>query len=83
MKVRIEAECTPEEARAFLGLPDVTPINTLMVEEIKGRIEKNAQLLDVEPLARNWMALGGQAQDAFFKVVNQALSGARRPDSKE
>ncbi|MFY7853822.1 MAG: DUF6489 family protein, partial [Brevundimonas sp.] len=59
MKVRIEAECTPEEARAFLGLPDVTPINTLMVEEIKGRIEKNAQLLDVEPLARNWMALGG------------------------
>jgi hypothetical protein len=29
------------------------------------------------------MALGGQAQDTFFKVVNQALSGARRPDSKE
>lgn len=83
MKVRIEAECTPEEARAFLGLPDVTPINTLMVEEIKSRIEKNAQLMDVEPLMRNWMALGGQAQDVFFKVVNQALGGARRPDGKE
>ena len=27
MKVNVEVECTPAEARAFLGLPDVTPLN--------------------------------------------------------
>jgi hypothetical protein len=26
MKVTVEVDCTPEEARGFLGLPDVVPI---------------------------------------------------------
>jgi hypothetical protein len=78
MKVRIEAECTPEEARAFLGLPDVAPVNQLLMQEVMNRVQKNAALLDVEPMMRNWMALGGQAQDALFKMVSQAVSTAAR-----
>ena len=26
MKVNVEIDCTPEEARAFFGLPDVAPL---------------------------------------------------------
>jgi len=32
MKVSVEIDCTPEEARSFLGLPDVTKINEAYVE---------------------------------------------------
>ncbi len=32
MKVRIEIDCTPEEARAALGLPDVSGLNEQLVE---------------------------------------------------
>lgn len=75
MKAKIEIECSPEEARAFLGLPDVSPINEKMVSEVLGRIEKNAAMLDVEPMLKTWGAIGGQAQDAFFRLFGQAMSG--------
>ena len=35
MKINVEVDCTPAEARAFLGLPDVTPLNDAMVAEMQ------------------------------------------------
>lgn len=32
MKVNLSVDCTPEEARAFLGLPDVTQVNEAYVD---------------------------------------------------
>ena len=32
MKVNIEIDCTPEEARAFMGLPDVSKANSVYVD---------------------------------------------------
>lgn len=34
MKVHVEVECTPEEARRFMGLPDVEKANSAYVETI-------------------------------------------------
>ena len=34
MKVTVEIDCTPVEARAFMGLPDVTPLNEKIVAEM-------------------------------------------------
>ena len=38
MKIVIDVECTPEEARSFLGLPDVAPVQQAMMEEIQRRL---------------------------------------------
>ena len=32
MKVNVEIDCTPEEARRFLGFPDVSKANDVYVE---------------------------------------------------
>ena len=32
MKVNLSVDCTPEEARAFLGLPDVSKVNEAYVD---------------------------------------------------
>ncbi|MEP3052098.1 MAG: DUF6489 family protein [Erythrobacter sp.] len=34
MKVNIEIDCTPEEARSFMGLPDVSQANSVYVDTI-------------------------------------------------
>ena len=34
MKVNVEIDCTPEEARRFLGLPDVSEANAVYVDAI-------------------------------------------------
>ncbi len=52
MKVNVEVECTPAEARAFLGLPDVTPLNDAMVAEMQKRMEANVAAMQPEELMR-------------------------------
>ena len=72
MKFRVEAECTPAEARAFLGLPDVGPLNEQLVQEVSSRFSQNASLLKPEELVRSWMSFGGQAQEQFMKMMSVA-----------
>lgn len=72
MKVTVEVDCTPAEARAFLGLPDVTALNERVVKEMQSRFEANAAMMQPEELLKSWMAFGGQAQEQFFKLMSAA-----------
>jgi hypothetical protein len=78
MKLRIEVECTPEEARAFMGLPDVTPINDMLVREMGERMEANIQLMSPDTMMKSWMNVGTQAQDAFVKLMTAGAQGAMK-----
>ena len=35
MKISVDVECTPEEARRFLGLPDLTPVHEIYLDKMK------------------------------------------------
>ena len=78
MKVKMELECTPEEARAFLGLPDVTALNKALTEEMQARLKSNMAALQPEELMKNWLAFGGQAQEQFMKLMGAAAGAAKR-----
>ncbi len=78
MKLKMEVECTPEEARTFLGLPDVTALNKALTEEMQARMKANMAALQPEELLRNWMAFGGQAQEQFMKLMGAAASAAAK-----
>ena len=39
MKVHIEVDMTPEEARTMMGLPDVAPLQQRMMEEMQARMK--------------------------------------------
>jgi hypothetical protein len=78
MKFNINVECTPEEARRFIGLPDVTPLNERLVEEMGNRMEQNLSLMSPEAMMQSWMSIGAQAQDAFLKLMTSAATGASR-----
>lgn len=73
MKVNVEVECTPAEARAFLGLPDVTPLNDAMVAEMQKRMEANVAAMQPEELIKTWTSFGLQAQDQFRRVMEAAV----------
>lgn len=75
MKMTIEVECTPEEARRFVGLPDVTPLNEMLVREMTNRAQENMQMLSPDTMLKSWMAMGGQAQDAFMKLMSNTAGG--------
>ena len=82
MKFTVNVECSPEEARRFMGLPDVSPINDKLVEEMGKRMEKNLQLMSGEAMMNSWMSVGTQAQDAFVKLMTAGVGGATAPREK-
>jgi hypothetical protein len=73
MKMNVEIECTPEEARAFLGLPDVTPLNEAMVSEMQKRMQDNVAAMQPEELMKTWTSYGLQAQDHFRRLMETAV----------
>ena len=82
MKLNIEVACTAAEARAFLGLPDVTSLNSHFVEEMTKRVDANIAMAAPEELMKNWFAFGGQASEQFMKMMTAAsggMGGAAKP----
>lgn len=82
MKMTIEVDCTPQEARSFLGLPDVSALNDKLVEEMQTRMSANMAALAPEELMKNWTAFGAGAQDQFRKLMTSVVDmgmGATRP----
>ncbi len=75
MKLNIEIDCTPAEARAFLGLPDVTPLNDHLVAEMQRRMEANMAAMQPEELMKSWTSFGLQAQDQFRRLMETAVAG--------
>jgi hypothetical protein len=73
MKVNVEVECTPEEARAFLGLPNVEPLNDHLVAEMKRRMDENITAMQPDELMKTWTSFGMQAQDQFRKLMEAAV----------
>lgn len=77
MKVNINIDCSPQEARAFFGLPDVTPLNEQLVEEMSRRLSSNMEAMEPEALMRSWMSFGGEWQKQFMDLMGKAATGGR------
>ncbi|OYU77376.1 MAG: hypothetical protein CFE32_05895 [Alphaproteobacteria bacterium PA3] len=76
MKVSIEVDLTPSEARELLGMPNLTSIQETFVGIAKDKLEKTGNMVDVEPMLRTWTGLGGAATEAFGALVGAALKVA-------
>ena len=75
MKVTVEVDCTPAEARAFLGLPDVTPLNDHMVAAMTNRMDANIAMLQPEEILKTWTGFGLNAQEQFRALMTAAAGG--------
>jgi len=79
MKIEIDIECTPAEARAFFGLPDVEPLQQALLEQIQERMVASLAGMDPETLFKAWLPAGlqgwEQMQKAFWKGVPGASGG--------
>jgi len=85
MKMNIEIDMTPDEARRFLGLPDVSKAQDKMMAEIEKRMKAAIDVNDPEAMLRAWMPLGGQGFEQFqrfmFDSARRAASGSTRNDA--
>jgi hypothetical protein len=57
MKVTIDIECTPAEARQFLGLPDVEPLQAAVMKEVERRTLAEMERFSPEGLLKSWLSV--------------------------
>jgi hypothetical protein len=80
MKVTVEVDCTPEEGRRFLGLPDVVPMQRAAMEKLQQRMESAVEASTPEALLKAWMPMApDQMQQAFAKLFG-AFGGSKPGD---
>ena len=81
MKITIEVDCTPAEARAFMGLPDVEPLQDEVMKEIQRRVMGALSLTDPQQLLRMWSPLGTQGFEALQGLMRAATGTSKRTSS--
>lgn len=79
MKFTMNVECSPEEARAFFGLPDVQPMQERLMADLEQQLRANVRAMDPETIARTWFPAGlqnfEQMQKLFWGQMQQGLGG--------
>ena len=76
MKITVNVDCTPEEARAFLGLPELKPLQDQLIQQMQERIASGIQATGPEEMLKAWApAMQGfeQLQSMFAQ-----MSGVKR-----
>jgi hypothetical protein len=82
MKITIDVDCTPDEARQFLGLPDVKPMQDAMMQEIQNRMMSNLQAMDAETMFKTWLPAQMQGFEQMQKFFwSQFAKGGTDPGS--
>lgn len=85
MKVNIEIDCTPLEARQFFGLPDVMPMQTAVMDKLQQQMMSNIDKVSPESLIQSWFTFDPKIAERFqdMFVTMAGLGGSRGSDKKK
>ena len=79
MKVNVEVDCTPLEARQFFGLPDVTPMQKAVMDQLQHQMTANIEKISPEALMQSWFTfdpkLAERFQDMFVAMAGLGGTG--------
>ena len=86
MKISIDIDCTPQEARTFFGLPNIEPMQEVMVNKLEQRMSEYLDALEPEALLKLWFPGGSrgleQVQQQFWSQLLAGLGAAATRSSK-
>jgi len=71
MKITVDVDCTPEEARRFMGLPDMSAVHDAYIDKMKKMIEEGVTPDTLETMMRNWMPMGEAGMNLWRSMFDQ------------
>jgi hypothetical protein len=57
MKINVEVDCTPTEARQFFGLPNVEPMQTAVLAQLEKKMLSEIDNFSPETVMKSWLAM--------------------------
>ena len=76
MKVTVDIDCTPEEARRFLGLPDLTPVHAAYIEAMQKAIADGLGPEAMKEAMKAWGPMS-EASLGLWKQMFETASGRK------
>ena len=76
MKFRVDVDCTPQELRTFLGMPDVEPMQKAVMDEMQRRMVSSMDQFSPTSVMKDWFAPMTAMQQAFTSAMTGAAGAA-------
>ncbi|QDM41072.1 MULTISPECIES: DUF6489 family protein [Bacteria] len=77
MKVHIEIDCTPEEARSFMGLPDVGKANEVYVDLMAKAMKGVGSIDKLQEVAGQMAPMGQIGMKLFQNFIEGAAAAGK------
>jgi hypothetical protein len=71
MKVTVDFDCTPEEARRFLGLPDLTSVHEVYLEKMRKTVSEGIGPDYFLEVMKNWGPISDGALNLWKGLFEQ------------
>lgn len=71
MKVTVDIDCSPEEARRFLGLPDLSPVHQAYVDRLQRSVSEGITTEMLAEMLKSW----GPASEGSLGIWRQMIEG--------
>lgn len=79
MKLNIELDLSPDEARRVMGLPDVTKLQEKLTAEMEKRMMAALETAsDPEAMLKTWFSWGSQGMEQFQRFVRESQRAPSR-----
>lgn len=82
MKIKFDIDVTPQELRTFLGLPNIEPLQTEMLEQIRKNMSAGVEGFDPLSLTKHFMPEQLQTFNTLQKTFWQALFVNKNQDKE-
>ena len=76
MKVNVEFDCSPEEARRFLGLPDVTRVNEFYVDTVINSMKGTGNIEQLQDMIKQFAPMGELGMKMFQQMMETGAVAA-------
>ncbi len=77
MNAKINIECTPEEARRFLGLPDLSAVHDAYIKQMSEAMTKGVTPDMLDGMMKGWGPMSDMSAKLFQQMLGQMTGGTR------
>ena len=71
MKVTVDVDCTPEEARRFLGLPDLSAVHEAYVAKLKSAVTEGPTPETFGDMMKAWGPMNEAGMSMWKQMLDQ------------
>ena len=76
MKISVDVDCTPEEARRFLGFPDLAPVHEADVQRMTKAASEGLTAESAAEMMKAWGPMN-EAGLAMWRSMLEGMSGKK------